>query len=120
MVHVVARVLLSLLFIFSAYNSLKNGFDLAGTATFISSKKLPLPEVLAVLGIVAKVIVGASLLTGLYLKFSIPVGILFLSLIVLFFKNPLQDESNVWMALTLLGMIGGLLLLYKVDKDQLR
>ena len=63
------------------------------------------------------ILITLSLISGLFLKYSIPVAIAFLCILVMFFNNPFIDESKQWMALALLGMIGGLISLLLIELD---
>jgi putative oxidoreductase len=61
----VGRILLGLIFVLSGFAKI-GGF--AGTAAYIGSKGLPLPQVLAVLTIVVELGGGLALMAGLYTR----------------------------------------------------
>lgn len=102
----VGRVLLSLIFIIAGWHKI-GGFE--GTAGYIASKGLPLPEVLLVLTIIIELGGGLLLLLGLQARwaalaiflFVIPVTIVFHP----FWSNP--DEFNSFFKN--LAIMGGML-----------
>jgi putative oxidoreductase len=61
----VGRILLGLIFVLSGFAKI-SGFD--GTAGYIASKGLPLPQVLAALTIVVELGGGLALMAGLYTR----------------------------------------------------
>ena len=105
-----ARVLLAAMFVVSAFKGLTGG--LSGASGYIASKGLPFPTLLAVLGLVAKLFGSYSLVTGQYEEYGLPILMLFVVIVLVVFNNPFQDPSKMWMSLALLGVLGGLLLVY--------
>ena len=61
----VGRILLGLIFVLSGFAKI-SGFD--GTAGYIASKGLPLPQLLAALTIVVELGGGLALMAGLYTR----------------------------------------------------
>ena len=109
-INLVARILLAAMFIFSAFNGVTGGFP--GAVGYIKANGLPMPTVLAAAGLFAKAFGSFSLVTGKYEKYGIPILMLFVVIVLAVFNNPFQDPSKKWMALALLGVLGGLLLIY--------
>ena len=107
--NTIGRLLIAFFFAYSAFNNIKSG--LTGSAQFIENKHLPFPKVLAVLGLLAKILVAVSIATNVHSFYGAAIGILFLLIIIVFFKNPFVDDSNKFMALSLLALIGALLII---------
>lgn len=112
----IARLLLATMFIVSAFKGLTGGFQ--GSVGYISSYGLPFPTILAAAGLFSKIFGSYSLITGQYEKYGIPLLILFTLIVLVIFNNPFVDSSKMWMALALLGVVGGLLLVYKDRRDE--
>lgn len=117
MQDLIARLLLAAIFIVSAFKGLTGGLLLPGATEYIKSKGLPMPAVLAVAGLVAKIFGSYSLITGQYEEYGLPILMLFVIVILVVFNNPFTDSSNMWMALALLGVLGGILSVYNNRKD---
>lgn len=102
----VGRVLLSLIFIIAGWNKI-GGFE--GTAGYIASKGLPLPEVLLVLTILIELGGGLLLLLGLQARWAALAIFLFVILVSIvfhpFWSNP--DEFNSFFKN--LAIMGGML-----------
>ncbi len=109
------RLLLAAMFVVSAFKGLTGG--IGGATGYIKSKGLPMPAVLAVAGLVAKIFGSYSLITGQYEEYGLPILMLFVIVILVVFNNPFTDSSNMWMALALLGVLGGILSVYNKRKD---
>lgn len=115
MQDLIVRLLLAAMFVVSAFKGLTGG--IGGATNYIKSKGLPMPAVLAVAGLVAKIFGSYSLITGQYEEYGLPVLMLFVIIILVVFNNPFEDPSNMWMALALLGVLGGILSIYNNRKD---
>ena len=109
------RLLLAAMFVVSAFKGLTGG--IGGATGYIKSKGLPMPAVLAVAGLVAKIFGSYSLITGQYEEYGLPILMLFVIVILVVFNNPFTDSSNMWMALALLGVLGGILSVYNNRND---
>tara|TARA_B100000902_G_C27172428_1_gene844530 strand:- start:448 stop:795 length:348 start_codon:yes stop_codon:yes gene_type:complete len=115
MQDLMVRLLLAAMFVVSAFKGLTGG--IGGATGYIKSKGLPMPAVLAVAGLVAKIFGSYSLITGQYEEYGLPILMLFVIVILVVFNNPFTDSSNMWMALALLGVLGGILSVYNKRKD---
>lgn len=104
---VVARVLLALVFIMAGIGKI-TGF--AGTAGFISSVGLPMPEVLTILAIIVELGGGLLLLFGYMGRIAAKSLFVFTLIATVIFHNNLADQMQVTMALKNLAIMGGLLL----------
>ena len=111
----IVRLLLAAMFVVSAFKGLSGG--LGGATGYIKSKGLPFPAVLAAAGLIAKILGSYSLITGQYEEFGLPILMLFVVIIIFVFNNPFTDPSKMWMALALLGVLGGILSVYNNKKD---
>jgi putative oxidoreductase len=80
----VGRVLLGLIFVLSGFAKI-SGFD--GTAGFIASKGLPLPQLVAALTIVVELGGGLALMAGLYTRQVVVVLAAFTLLAGVIFHN---------------------------------
>lgn len=109
MLHLISRLCLASVFLFSAINGV-NG-DFKNSVNYVKSKNLPFPFLLALGGLIVKIFGSYSLITNKYLKYSIPLLILFLIMIIIFFKSPWKGKKNLYSSCLVLGVIGGLLLL---------
>jgi putative oxidoreductase len=83
-IALVGRILLASLFIWSGWGKL-NGFS--GTAGFIASRGLPMPQVLAALAIAVELGGGILLLIGLMTRWVALVLVVFLIVITPIFHN---------------------------------
>lgn len=115
MQDLIVRLLLAAMFVVSAFKGLTGG--IGGATSYIKSKGLPMPAVLAVAGLVAKIFGSYSLITGQYEEYGLPILMLFVIVVLVVFNNPFTDSSNMWMALALLGVLGGILSVYNNRKD---
>ncbi len=109
----VGRLLLALLFVPAGFAKL-TGF--AGTAGYIASKGLPMPEVGAVIAIVVELLGGAALILGLGTRWAAVVLSVFTLGASVFFHNfwamPAdQAYVNQLMFFKNIAVIGGLLVL---------
>lgn len=106
------RVLLAYLFIPAGLDKLGAGF--AGTVGYIASVGLPLPQVAAVLAVVAEVGAGLLLLVGFQARWAALLLSLFTLATAVFFHNYWAVPADEVMMQTLnfnknLGIAGGLL-----------
>lgn len=106
------RVLLAYLFIPAGLDKLGAGF--AGTVGYIASVGLPLPQVAAVLAVVAEVGAGLLLLVGFQTRWAALLLSLFTLATAVFFHNYWAVPADEVMMQTLnfnknLGIAGGLL-----------
>lgn len=105
------RILLALLFIPAGFNKI-GGFS--GTAGYIASKGLPLPEVGAVIAIVVELGVGIALLVGFKTRYAALILALFTLAASVFFHNfwampAEQVMMQQLMFMKNLAIVGGLL-----------
>ena len=101
----VGRVLLSIIFILAGFGKI-GGF--AGTAGYIASVGLPLPEVLTALTIVVELLGGLMLLVGLKTRLVATVLTVFTLLAAVIFHSNFGDQIQMTMFLKNLAMAGGL------------
>jgi putative oxidoreductase len=109
----VGRVLIALLFIPAGWGKI-GGF--AGTAGYIASKGLPMPQVLAAGTIVLEIGAGLLLLIGLFTRWSALALAGFVLLASLFFHNywAMPAEQQMMQSLMFwknIAIIGGLLVI---------
>ena len=109
---VLGRVLLAYLFIPAGLDKLGAGF--AGTVGYIASAGLPLPQVAAMLAVVAEVGAGLLLLVGFQTRWAALLLSLFTLATAVFFHNYWAVPADEVMMQTLnfnknLGIAGGLL-----------
>lgn len=106
-----ARILLSLMFGVSVYKNLTGGFS--DSVKYVASKNLPNPNVLVALGMMIKGLGVYSILTGKYNNIALPLLIIFMITVLVLFNNPMKNPDKLWKAMSLIGVIGGLILVYK-------
>jgi len=121
----VGRILLAIMFITSGFGKL-TGFD--GTVGYIASKHLPLPQVAAIIAIVAELGGGLLLLVGFKARwaalalaiFTLAAGILFHDFWNADAASKMMQSINFWKNVTIAG---GMLMVfafgpgrYSVDK----
>jgi putative oxidoreductase len=125
LVVLVGRILLAVMFVISGYGKLR-GFD--GAAGYISSKGLPMPQVLAGIAILIELGGGLALIIGWKTRWVAMAFIIFLIVITPIFHNfwavpadqMMGQQINFMKNITILG--GMLLLLgfgpgrYSADK----
>lgn len=104
---VIGRALLALVFITAGFGKI-TGF--AGTAGYIASVGLPIPEVLTILAIIVELGGGFMLLTGFWGRYAAEALFFFTALATIFFHNNLSDKMQMIMALKNIAMMGGLLM----------
>jgi len=109
---IVARVFLSALFVIVGFNKLMN---FAGTAQFIGSAGIPMPEVMTVLAIVFELGGGLMLLFGFRKHIAVAMLVVFtvVSTALFHIKGLTTDQTQMIAFLKNLAIVGGLLALYK-------
>lgn len=120
------RALLALIFIVSGWGKI-TGF--AGTAGYIASKGLPLPEVMAAGAIAVELLGGLALLAGFKARWAALALFLFLIPTTLIFHNPVgltgqEAQGQMIHLMKNLAIMGGMLMVfafgpgrYSVDKE---
>ncbi|NUZ07108.1 DoxX family protein [Schlegelella sp. ID0723] len=109
----VGRILLVAMFVMSGFGKI-GGFD--GTAGYIASKGLPMPQVAALVAIVVEVGAGLAIVFGLFTRTSALALAVFTLVASLFFHNfwamPAEQQMiQKLMFLKNIAVIGGLLVL---------
>lgn len=110
----VARILLSIMFIKSGFGKIP-GFE--GTAGYIASKGLPMPQLLAIGAIVVELGGGLLLLVGYKARWAALAIFLFLIPTLLFFHNfwtfpPDQYQTQQIQFMKNLTIMGGMLMVW--------
>jgi putative oxidoreductase len=113
-VALIARLLLSLMFILAGFSKFA---ALAGTAGYIASKGLPMPSVLAVLVAALEVLGGLAIAIGLHARIAALALAVFTLLATVLFHNYWAMPADQQMVQQLmfmknLSVVGGLLLVY--------
>jgi putative oxidoreductase len=121
----VGRILLAVMFVLSGYGKL-TGFD--GAVGYISSKGLPMPQVLAAIAILIEVGGGLAIIIGWKTRWAALAFIVFLIVITPIFHNYWAVAADQMMGQQInfmknVAVLGGMLLLlgfgagrYSVDK----
>lgn len=107
----VGRILLALIFLMSGLNKFTG---LAGTAGYIASKGLPLPQLLATGAAVVELVGGVLLIIGWKARWAALVLFIFTALAALLFHNfwavaPEQAQNQMIHFMKNLAIMGGLL-----------
>jgi putative oxidoreductase len=110
----VGRILLGIVFIPAGFSKI-GGFT--GTAGYIASKGLPLPEVGAALAIVVEIVAGIALVVGWKTRWAALALAVFTLVASVFFHAfwavpPEQHMTQYLMFMKNIGVVGGLLALY--------
>ena len=110
----VGRVLLAIVFIPAGFSKI-GGF--AGTAGYIASKGLPLPEVGAAIAVAVEIVAGIALLVGWKARWAALVLAAFTLAATVFFHAfwsvpPEQHMTQYLMFMKNIGIVGGLLAIY--------
>ena len=110
----VGRILLAIVFIPAGFNKI-GGF--AGTAGYIASKGLPLPEVGAAIAIAVEIVAGIALLLGWKTRWAALALAVFTLVATVFFHAfwsvlPEQQMTQQLMFMKNIGIVGGLLAFY--------
>lgn len=120
------RILLALIFIVSGWGKI-TGF--AGTAGYIASKGMPLPEVMAAGAIAVEFLGGLALLAGFKTRWAALALFLFLIPTTLIFHNPAgltgqEAQGQMTQLMKNFAIMGGMLMVfafgpgrYSVDKE---
>ena len=117
----VGRILLAIVFIPAGFSKI-GGF--AGTAGYIASKGLPLPEVGAALAIAVEIVAGIALLVGWKARWAALVLAVFTLLATVIFHAfwsvpPEQHMTQYLMFMKNVGIVGGLMLVYAFGPGRL-
>ena len=117
----VGRILLALVFIPAGFSKV-GGF--AGTAGYIASKGLPLPEVGAAIAIAVEIIAGIALLLGWKARWAALALAVFTLAATVFFHAfwsvpPEQHMTQYLMFMKNIGIVGGLLMVYAFGPGRL-
>ena len=113
-IYYLAKILLSLMFIVSVYKNITGGFK--SSVSYVKSINFPLPTISVILGLLIKIFGVYSLLTGNYVNIALPLLIGFTILVTILFNNPLKHKDKIWMFFSLLGVIGGLGVVYDMER----
>jgi putative oxidoreductase len=110
----VGRILLGIVFIPAGFSKI-GGFT--GTAGYIASKGLPLPEVGAALAIVVEIVAGIALVVGWKTRWAALALAVFTLVASVFFHAfwavpPEQQMTQQLMFMKNIGVVGGLLAFY--------
>jgi putative oxidoreductase len=110
----VGRILLGVVFIPAGFNKI-GGFS--GTAGYIASKGLPLPEVGAAIAIAVELIAGIALVVGWKTRWAALALAVFTLVATVFFHAfwavpPEQHMTQYLMFMKNVGIVGGLLAFY--------
>jgi putative oxidoreductase len=100
------RLLIAAIFLLSGWSKLG---DPAGTAAYIASVGLPLPEVGAYLAIIVELVGGAMLLFGYRTKLAATALALFTLVAAVFFHSALGDQNQFIHFFKNIAIVGGLL-----------
>jgi putative oxidoreductase len=120
------RILLASIFVYSGFGKIT---DFQGTAGYIASARIPMPQVLAIGAIVVEFIGGLALLIGFRARWAALAFVVFLIIITPIFHNfwsvpPAEVMSQQVNYIKTIAIIGGMLMVmafgpgrYSVDKD---
>ena len=112
----IGRIMIAALFIPAGFSKI-GGF--AGTAGYIASKGLPLPEVGAAIAIVLELVAGLMLVVGWKTRFAALVLAAF-TLVATVLFHPYWQNAAEWNAFWKnIAVVGGLLLLYAFGPGRL-
>ncbi|MBS1155372.1 MAG: putative oxidoreductase [Proteobacteria bacterium] len=105
------RILLALIFVMSGLNKFTG---LAGTAGYIASKGLPMPQVLAIAAAVVELVGGVLLIVGWKARWAALALFVFTAIAALLFHNfwavpPEQTQNQMIHFMKNLAIMGGLL-----------
>ena len=106
----IGRICLSLMFLLSVGNNLAGGFK--GSVGLVKKLKFPLPTISTIIALIIKFVGSMSLIFGYKEKIILPFLIGFMILITLLANNPIQYPEKKYMFASLIGVIGGLLIVY--------
>lgn len=103
----IARLLLSAIFLMGAYNKLTG---IEGTASYIASVDLPYPTLLAWLGGLIELVGGLGLLLGIFTRWSALLLAIYLTVVTFAFHYDFSDQNQITQFLKNAAIIGGLLM----------
>ena len=106
----IGRVCLSIMFLLSVGNNLTGGFQ--KSVNLVKKLNFPLPVLSVIGGLIIKFLGSMSLIFGYKETIILPFLIGFLILITILANNPIQYPEKKYMFFTLIGVIGGLLIVY--------
>ena len=109
-INYIGRLLLSSMFVLSVYKNLTGGFN--SSVELVKKLKFPLPVASTICAMIIKAFGAYSLMTGQYKNIALPLLIGFMILITILANNPISFPEKKWMFMSLLGVIGGLLIVY--------
>ena len=112
----VGRILIAILFIPAGWGKIA-GFT--GTAGYIASKGLPLPEVGAALAIVVELVGGIMLLVGFRTRWAAAALVLFLIPTTFFFHAFWNDPSQATVFWKNVAIMGGLVYVWAFGSGRL-
>ena len=117
----VGRVLLALMFVLAGYGKI-TGFD--GTAGYIASKGLPLPQVGAAIAVVVELVGGLLLIVGWKARWVALVLAIFTAAATYFFHDfwhmtDAAAATNKLMFLKNVSVIGGMLMVWAMGPGRL-
>jgi putative oxidoreductase len=117
----VGRILLAIVFIPAGFAKI-GGF--AGTAGYIASKGLPMPEVGAAIAVAVEIVAGIALLLGWKTRWAALALAVFTLVATVFFHAfwavpPEQHMTQYLMFMKNIGIVGGLLALYAFGPGRL-
>ena len=108
--YYVGKLLLSAMFAVSVFKNATGGFK--GSVEYVKKLKFPLPFWSTLVATLIKAFGAYSLITGHMEEIALPLLIGFLVLITILANNPFTYPDKKWMFMSLLGVIGGLLIVY--------
>lgn len=109
-VYYIGRLLLSGMFAGSVFKNLTGGFK--GSVEYVKVLKFPFPFLSTLIATLIKALGAYALITGHMEEIALPLLIGFLILITILANNPITYPDKKWMFMSLLGVIGGLLIVY--------
>ena len=117
----VGRILLALMFVLAGYGKI-TGFD--GTAGYIASKGLPLPQVGAAIAVVVEFVGGLLLIVGWKARWVALVMAIFTAVATYFFHDfwhmtDAAAATNKIMFLKNIAVIGGMLMVWAMGPGRL-
>ena len=109
-VYYIGRLLLSAMFAMSVFKNATGGFK--GSVEYVKVLKFPFPFLSTLIATLIKAFGAYALITGHLEEVALPLLIAFLILITILANNPITYPDKKWMFMSLLGVIGGLLIVY--------
>ena len=109
-IHYIGKLLLSVMFSLSVFKNLTGGF--AGSVELVKKLKFPLPFLSTLVATLIKAFGAYALITGHMEHIALPLLIGFMTLITILANNPITYPDKKWMFFSLIGVIGGLMVVY--------